>query len=118
MQPMATAGLFGESPASTPPAAPIPTRPATSIDGQRSPSIQTIQTTTQMPSVTTIAVPTPPSSDGRGLARQTVTNTMIRLRDRTVSMMRVTFTAPPATAGPRHPDRERNTSCSLGDQAV
>ena len=26
MQPMATAGLFGESPASTPPAAPIPTR--------------------------------------------------------------------------------------------
>jgi hypothetical protein len=98
-QPTATAGLFGDRPASAPPIPAIAIRLPT-LSQCLSPvlpdSIQAIHATTDRPSVIAIARPWALSVPGRGLASETVTITTSRPQARTRSISRVTLTAPVA----------------------
>ena len=94
-QPMTTAGLLGDRPASAPPAAPITTRPPTFIQGLLpvSPaSIHTSHAAADKPSATAIARARGLSVPGRGLARETVMITTTRPTARMTSVTRVTLT--------------------------
>ena len=91
-QPKATAALFGESPASTPPAPASPTRPPTIIQRLVPASIQTVHAATDKPSVTAIAMPRASSVPGGGLARQTLMITRTRPTARMASIHRGTST--------------------------
>ena len=91
-QPMAKAGLFGDSPASTPPAAPITTRLAVVIRGLHVLDIQTIHAAADKPRVTAIARPRTVSMPGRGRARETVMITTTRPKARMASITRGTST--------------------------
>jgi len=98
-QPTATAGLFGDSPASAPPTPPIAIRLPT-LSQCLSPvlpdSIQAIHATTDRPSMTAMATPMAPSERGPGLASETVTITTRRPQARIRSISRVTLIAPVA----------------------
>ena len=101
-QPTATAGLFGDSPASTPPAPAITTRlPRFSrvLSPVLPDSIQATHATADRPSVIAMARPRAPAEPGPGLARETVTITTTRPQARTRSTTRVTLTARPPVAG-------------------
>ena len=108
-QPTATAGLFGDSPASAPPAPPIAIRLPTL--SQLSPvlpdSIQATHATADRPSMTAMATPRAPPVPGPGLASETVTITTRRPQARIRSISRVTLTAPPVAGSLR--DTKPNT---------
>ena len=91
-QPMATAGLLGDSPASTPPATPITTRLPRFVQRLCSASIQTIHAAADRPSATAIARLRALSVPGSGLARETVMITTTRPMARMTSVTRVTLT--------------------------
>ena len=65
-QPMATAGLLGDRPASTPPAAPMTARLPRFVQRLCSASIQTIHAAADRPSAIAIARPRALSAPGRG----------------------------------------------------
>ena len=92
-QPTASAGLFGDSPASTPPAPPSTIRLPTVSHGMRSESIQAIQARADTASVIAIATCRGSPMPGRGLDRVTVMSTTTRPQLRTRSVTRVTLTA-------------------------
>ena len=98
-QPKATAGLFGDSPASTPPTAPITGRMARFVRGRSAASIQTIHAAADRASVTAMAKLRGASMPGRGRATETVMITTTRPAARMRSMTRVTLTTrSPVTA--------------------
>ena len=119
-QPMATAGLFGDSPASTPPAAPITTRLPRFSQGLRSASIQTIHAAADRPSATAMARPRALSVPGRGLARETVMITTTRPMARMTSITRVTLTtrAPVASILPRRETEHDINVARFGPRAL
>jgi hypothetical protein len=104
-QPTATAGLLGDRPASTPPAAPITTSPPRFIHclipTQRPfpDSSQTIHAAADRPRVTAMARPRALSVPGRGLASETVTITTTRPKARTRSTTHGTSTSTMPVAG-------------------
>src|SRR5205809_2876846 len=94
-QPTATAGLFGDSPASTPPAPAITTRlPRFSrvLSPVLPDSIQATHAAADRPSAIAMARPRAPAEPGPGLARETVTITTTRPQARTRSITRVALT--------------------------
>ena len=101
-QPTATAGLFGDSPASTPPA-PAMTIRLPRFSRALSPvlpdSIQATHAAADRPSMTAMATPRGPAVPGPGLEKQTVTMTTTRPQARTRSTARVTLTTRSPVAG-------------------
>ena len=89
---MATAGLLGDSPASTPPATPITTRLPRFVQRLFSASIQTIHAAADRPSTIAIARLRALSTPGRGRATDTVMITTTRPMARIMSVTRVTLT--------------------------
>src|SRR5579872_905421 len=87
-QPTATAGLFGDSPVSTPPAAPMTIRLAALIRSRPSDTIQVIHAATDTPSMTAIATLRGPPVVGPGRASDTGTATTTTPAERTASMIR------------------------------
>src|SRR5258705_12502770 len=94
-QPTATAGLFGDSPASAPPAPPNTIR-LPRLSRRLSPvlpdSIQATHAAADRPSMIAMARPRAPSESGRGLASETVTITTTRPQARTRSITRLALT--------------------------
>src|SRR5487761_1586277 len=93
MQPTMTAGLFGESPASVPPATAITVSDATVRRYLRRAHIQTTHAAADIASATAIARPRAPGPPGCGLARVTVTSTTAMPRARITSTARDTSIA-------------------------
>ena len=116
-QPTATAGLFGDSPASAPPTPPIAIRLPT-LSQCLSPvlpdSIQATHATADRPSVTAMATPRAPPEPGPGLASVTVTITTTRPQARIRSITRVTLTARRPSPDPSA-SRNRTRSSLLPD---